>query len=163
MEYIIDGYNLIKSSFLKKYESGTENNAVLALLHLISGYRRKHPSVLFTVVFDGFIDIRFPDKNIRILFSHERTADELIRYELERNTRNNRIKTVVSDDREVQICGKILGSRTLSNLEFLQIVCPSPSKTIEGKNKGKSTTDINTLQIENELKNFYEKGAGNND
>lgn len=109
MEYIIDGYNLIKSSFLKKYDGHSDNRAVEELLQVVSGYRRKHPSVSFTVVFDGFIDMRFPDRKIRILFSHDETADEIIRKELERNHRANKAKTVVSNDREVQVCARING------------------------------------------------------
>lgn len=160
MEYIIDGYNLIKSSFLNRYDSGQDNAAVQRLLYILSEYRRKHPSVIFTVVFDGFIDMRFPDRKIRLLFSHEMTADEIIRIELEKNTGSNKAKTVVSDDREVQTCGKILGSRVLNIKDFLQIICPLPAaKKVKGKDAGKSGIDVNTLRIEKELKDFYKKDA----
>ncbi|HNS31412.1 MAG TPA: NYN domain-containing protein [bacterium] len=158
MEYIIDGYNLIKSSFLKKYESEVNNSAVEALLSVISGYRRKHPSVMFTVVFDGFIDMRYPDRKIRLLFSHDLTADEVIRQDLERNPDKNRMKTVVSDDREVQVCGKILGSSIMNIREFLDIIAPPAPRKMRGRDASKSSMDINKFQIEAELKDFYKKG-----
>ncbi len=159
MEYIIDGYNLIKSSFLKKYDGHSDNRAVEELLQVVSGYRRKHPSVSFTVVFDGFIDMRFPDRKIRILFSHDETADEIIRKELERNHRANKAKTVVSNDREVQVCARINGGGVLGIDGFMEIVCPPIPRKIKGKESGKSPESINTLRIENELKNFYKKGT----
>jgi len=158
MEYIIDGYNLIKSSFLKKYDAGPANAAVEELLSILSGYRRKHPSVIFTVVFDGYMEMRYPDRRIKILFSHDRTADEIIRIELEKSLGKNRGKTVVSDDREVQACGRILGSGVLNIENFLKIICPPPPKKEKGREINKTACDVNTLQIENELKNFYKKG-----
>lgn len=154
MNYIIDGHNLIKSSFLKEYEKTSFSRAAMVLLDMLFNYRKKHPSIIFTLVFDGFADIRFYDKNIKILFSHDTTADIMIRKILEENISNNKMRTVVSDDREVQTCGKILGSKILNIKEFLNLIHPLPSKK-GGKKTSKSSLNINIIQIEDELKNFY--------
>jgi|LSQX01.2.fsa_nt_gb hypothetical protein len=155
MEYIIDAYNLIRSSVLKKYEGDQKNRGVDILLYMLSEYRRKHPSTIFTIVIDGFLDIQSPDKKIKILFSHKLTADEIIREILEHNIQKNIARTIVSNDREVQACGIILGSKVLNVDGFMQLICPPTPKTTP-KHQDKSSLDVNKIQIEDELKKFYE-------
>ncbi|MBN1444857.1 MAG: NYN domain-containing protein [Candidatus Omnitrophica bacterium] len=158
MEYILDGYNLIKSSFLRNYERRSVDYARQALFNMLSDYRRKHPSVKFTAVFDGFpasLEI-LKDKKIRTLFSGDVTADELIREMLEKSPENNRFKTVVSDDRGVQDCGRLFGSGVLPVSGFLEIVYPQAVKPkARLKNAQKDVSEVNKMSIEKELRDFY--------
>jgi len=160
MEYIIDAYNLIKSSFLREHEhSRSMDSARDFLFSILLDYNRKHPSVRFTVVFDGFppsAGIFLTDRKIRILFSIDITADELIRQLLSKTTDNNRLKTVVSNDRGVQDCGKLFISNVLTVDRFLAIVCPPVRNTTPRvKAAQKNIGDLNKRSIEKELKEFY--------
>jgi len=162
MEYILDAYNLIKSSFLREHERRRSmDHARDALLNLLIDYKRKHPSVGFTAVFDGFPPspgIYLKDRKIKILFSGDITADETIRLLLEKDPDSNRFKTVVSDDRGVLDCGRLLGSGILKIAGFMALVYP-PEKKVKGTKKWERSPDldINRLKIEKELKDFYNK------
>ncbi len=157
MEYIIDAYNLIKCSYISKYEhSRSMDYARDVLLNLLLNYKKKHPSVIFNVVFDGFppsAGIFLKDRKIRMLFSYEITADEVIRQQLEKDPENNSTKTVVSDDRGVQDCGRLLGSRVMSVAEFLSVMVPPVRKT--GKEQKEDGREVNRGTIEKELKEHY--------
>jgi len=158
MEYIIDGYNLIKSSFLREYEKRSVDYAKQALFNILSDYRRKHPSVKFTAVFDGFpasMEL-LKNKKVRMLFSMDITADELIREMLEKSPEDNRFKTVVSDDRGVRDCGRLFGSGILTVSGFLEIVYPHAVKPKARQKKSqKDVSEVNKLSIEKELRDFY--------
>jgi predicted RNA-binding protein with PIN domain len=162
MEYIIDGYNLIKGSFLKKFETCSIEAGREALLEVLSGYRRKHPGVKFTVVFDGFPvnALKYlTGREIKVRFSGQISADEVIRKMLETRGEKNRYVTVVSNDREVQVCTRINGGNVSAVEEFLNVVSPSVKKSPpkkEGSNK-QVLGYKKVIQIEKELKNFYEK------
>jgi len=157
IDYIIDGNNLIKSSFLREIEdSRSTEQARDSLFNLLLDYKKKHPSFSFFVVFDGFPPspgIYLKDRKIKILFSGEITADEKIRHILEKDPAGNRFRTVVSDDREVLDTGRLLGTKTLNIIGFIQLICPPPTdkKTASTNNK----QDINRLAIEKELRDYY--------
>ena len=157
MEYIIDSYNLIKSSFLREHERRRSiDHARDALFNLLLDYKRKHPSAGFITVFDGFPPspgIYLKDRKIKILFSGEITADETIRNLLEKDPDGNRFRTVVSDDRGVLDCGRLLESRIMNIAEFITLVCPPARKTT--KSAHDNSPDINRLKIEKELKEHY--------
>ncbi|MCM8808815.1 MAG: NYN domain-containing protein [Candidatus Omnitrophica bacterium] len=156
MEYLIDGLNVIKSSFIKKYGKKTIEFNKEFLIDILEKYKRKHPSIEITVVFDGgpsSFDI-YREKRIKIVFSQDITADEKIREILEKKKSRSSI-SVVSDDREVQEFTKILGSKSLKVSEFLDIVYPLDKK--QPINLTKDLEYKSKLKIEKELKNFYEK------
>ncbi|MFN4227629.1 MAG: NYN domain-containing protein [Candidatus Ratteibacteria bacterium] len=160
MEYIVDGFNVIKTSFLKKYEKYGIEFAQEFLINILERYKNKHGLVEITVVFDGkFKPSLYQRKKIKIVFSDEKTADEKIREILE-NKKNKSSISVVSDDREVQEFTKILGSKSLTVSEFIDIVYPVEKKQPVNLNK-----DLNykfKLEIEKELKNFYERKTKKN-
>jgi len=161
MEYIVDGFNVIKTSFIKKYEKYGIEGAQGFLIDILERYKKKHPSVEITVVFDGKSpSISFYQKRrIKIIFSNEITADEKIRKILE-NKKNKTQIQVVSDDREIQEFSKIIGSKFLKVDAFLEIVYPYEKKETVKKETVKKEKDINyrlKLEIEKELKNFYGK------
>jgi len=156
MKYIIDGYNVIRSSPLRKLERKSIERGIGGLVEILLKYKRNHPSISFTVVFDGF-DVNsifnFRDKTIKILFSGQMSADEKIRRLLEKN-KDNREVGVVSDDREVQIATKILGAKVISVEEFLKIVSfQEKRKKVIKKDKNLDYSKIK--KIEEELRKVY--------
>ena len=136
MEYLIDGYNIIRSTYFKKWE---ESEKKVIFYEILGKYKAKHPSIIFTVVFDGFKSEDFSllrDKRIKTIFSGNITADEYIKRRTEKGKRNDEV-TVVSDDRQVQISSKLFGCKTLSVSEFMMIVNYSkPDKTKGNKGNG---------------------------
>ncbi|MCQ8905647.1 MAG: NYN domain-containing protein [Methanothermobacter sp.] len=153
MEYILDGYNLIKSSFLSQYEGRGAFYTIQMLIGLIGNYRRRHPSITFTVVFDGNpppgCNLSY-EKGIKVIFSGDISADEVIRERVEKTPEKNRVKTVVSDDRGVRDAGRLFGASVLGVSEFLGIVYPS-----EKKKRREEKKEVNELRIEKELKRYY--------
>jgi len=156
MEYIIDGFNVIKTSFIKKYEKFGIEKAQEFLVDILEKYKRKHPSVEITIVFDGKSpNISFYQRRrIKIIFSNEISGDEKIMKILE-NKKNKTNILVVSDDREIQEFSKILGSKFLKVVEFLEIVYPEEKKELPIKEK--EIKYSLKSEIEKELKNYYEK------
>lgn len=155
MEYIIDGLNVIKTSFIKKYESISIERAKEFLIDILERYKRKHPGIDFTVVFDGFSpQVRFAQRSIKIIYSCDITADEKIRKIIE-NKKNKKQTFVVSDDRQIREFTKILGGNPLKVGEFFEIVYPIEKKSQKEKiDKEKIDYSIK-LKIEKELENFY--------
>ncbi|HOL21799.1 MAG TPA: NYN domain-containing protein [bacterium] len=155
MEYIIDGYNLIKSSFLSRYESRGISYSMQMLINILGDYRRRHPSVSFTVVFDGnppFPYIFHQEKYLKVIFSGDVTADEVIRRRVEKTSEKNVSRVVVSDDRGVKDAGRLFGARVLSISVFLDIVSPSGKKKVSMRNEKRA---VNELRIEKELRRHY--------
>ena len=162
MEYIIDGYNLIKSTYLKRGERRSIEFARDLLGGILANYKRKHPSVNFTVVFDGrtISPADFRRQEIKVLFSGDITADEKIRRILESKKKGIHEIIVVSDDREIQTGTKILGGSVCRTAEFLEKISPVPGKRKENKNPDKNLNYKSILTIEKELKNYYERKIG---
>jgi len=153
MEYIIDGLNVIKTSFIKKYEVISLERGREFLIYILERYKRKHPYIEFTIVFDGYCqNFNLYTSRLKIIFSNEITADEKIREILE-NRKNKKEVFVVSDDREIQQFTRILGGNFLKVNEFLDIVYP-----VEKKGEVKKDKEIDyrfKLKIEKELEKFY--------
>ncbi|MCX7917821.1 MAG: NYN domain-containing protein [bacterium] len=158
MEYIIDGFNLIKTSFIKKYERQGIEFAQEFLIDILERYKRKHPTIDITIVFDGKSSnfSFYQRRKIKIIFSNETSADEKIREILENRKERKQI-WVVSDDREVQEFTKILGSKFINVNEFLEVVYPLEKKEKIPLNINKNIKYRARLEIEKELKNFYGK------
>ena len=159
MEYLIDGYNVIKSSFLGK--KGDIEGKV-AFYEILDRYKAKHPSVIFTVVLDGFnpSDIHLlRDRRLRTVFSGDITADEYIRKRVEKGKRNDEV-IVVSDDKQVQITGKLFGCKVCSVGEFLNVVYERGKSRKREKTEENDKKEVNyktKKKIEEELKKYYEK------
>jgi len=154
MEYIIDGYNLIKGSYLKKTEKYSTEYTKNTLFEILFRYKKKHPCVKFTIVFDGKDTLSKSFKEIKVIFSGEITADNMIRNILKKKKTNDKT-IVVSDDKEVQISAKILGSKISSVKEFLNTISPKQVKK-KHLNIEKTLNYKEILKIEQELKEFYE-------
>ena len=157
MEYLIDGYNVIKGTFLKKTESHSVEYARTYFGNLLAKYRNKHPEVRFTVVYDGHPQGPLAEKyrDIRVIFSGDITADEVIRQLLEK-LRDTSHTIVVSNDREVQTGTRILGAKPVGAEEFVDLVCPPPKKPVrKGRDNKEDLNFTEMMAIEKELKSFY--------
>ncbi|MDD3726065.1 MAG: NYN domain-containing protein [Candidatus Ratteibacteria bacterium] len=159
MEYIIDGYNLIKSGLLSGYEGRGLDYSIRMLIGILIDYRRRHPSISFVVVFDGNppYPYIFPqEKGIKVVFSGDISADEVIRIRVEKTPEKNISKTVVSNDREVKDAGHLFGARVMGVSEFLEIVCPSKKGNGKKEAKKEVKKKVSSLNIiEKELKKHY--------
>ena len=155
MEYIIDGYNVIKTSYIKKFEKYSIENARTFLIQILSRYRKRHPSIRFTVVFDGTGSFnRLNYREINVIFSHPISADEMIRKILEK--RKEREIVVVSDDRQVQLAAKILRAKFSSVSEFIEKISPDRKRRVKPSPE-KTLSPSKIIAIEKELREFYER------
>lgn len=116
--YIVDGWNVVnKVDEIKKSPFSRQ-----ALIRFIKNNRltgSKNNKV--TLVFDGFFDgeeIR-AEKEFQLIFSGDKSADEVI-IERVRRYKNKKQIVVVSDDREIKTLVKSLGANVLKVAEFLK-------------------------------------------
>ncbi|MFA5645254.1 MAG: NYN domain-containing protein [Candidatus Ratteibacteria bacterium] len=154
MEYILDGYNVIRSSWLKKKGNTFTDSGRGALCILLGEYRRKHPSVRFIVVFDGMGDRSSQGKGVQVLYSLDKTADDYILALLARKKRSS--CTVISDDRQIRYGAHLLGYPVLKVEEFLSIIAPATGPSAEVVKKNEVSAGIRN-KIEQELLQYYEK------
>ena len=154
MEYLLDGYNIIRSSWLKDSERVSTDSGRSALLILLEEYRRKHPSVMFTVVFDGAGDgCSSRGSGVRVLYSFDSTADDWIISLLAGKRRG--ACTVVSDDRQVRYGAKIHDYPVFGVVEFLETIAPEPKVPARLPEKSLVSTDT-LFKIKKELARYYE-------
>jgi len=156
MTYLIDGYNLIKSSFFGKEEARGIEQAISFLIRKLSEFRRKHRTAQFVVVLDGHPPPGFPiiSPAVKTIFSGAITADEKIRLILEKDSQKASV-TVVSNDRQVQASAVILGARPMSVQDFVTLLVPLPKPV--RKVADKLVDSRTALEIEKELKAHYEE------
>jgi len=99
-----------------------------ALIHAIE-QRRPQGSANneLVLVFDGRPGPGFVVRtlSIRIVFSHDRSADDVIRSLLEQAARPRTV-TVVTDDREIQSAARMVGAEVMSVKDFLSRLFSSP-------------------------------------
>lgn len=98
--YIIDGNNVIgKSNELKKFQFQNIPDSRERMLLLVEKYfYQKKVSV--SLYFDGFKNIDLASSKVKIIYSDNKTADELIRDEISR-IKNSRTVCLVSSDTEL--------------------------------------------------------------
>lgn len=148
--YIIDGWNVINKigelkkatfpcheliSYIRKYRlTGSSNNRV-------------------TIIFDGRLNSLGEfrqDSTFRIIFSGEETADDLIKREV-KAYKNKKQVVVVSDDRGIRDCIKLLGANSLSVGEFVKKRDKKKAPSYKEKNIDRFTQK----QITEELKKIW--------
>ena len=122
LQYIIDGYNLIKHPLLAA-EAKSSGSDRRSLLNFIKRNRLTgSPKNKVTVVFDGYPDSREmdTDSDINIIFSRKISADEKIR-KLVEEASNRKSILVVTNDREIQFFVKAAGATVAGIEEFIGI------------------------------------------
>ncbi|MDX9758343.1 MAG: NYN domain-containing protein [Bacteroidota bacterium] len=120
MEYkrtYIDGYNVLhKFSRLTRMMKSNPDAARRGLIEFVRKKTRGKGHV--TVVFDGHGDAIGGGTAITVVYSLARTADDWIRFQLERDP-FPRMALVVSSDNEVRAHAAICGAHLLSAQEFI--------------------------------------------
>lgn len=115
LHYIIDGNNLIgKIDFLKNLEDKQSAREKLAL---ILERFFTHKKVKVSLHFDGFENAPIKVSGIKIKYSFNNSADEIIKKEIE-NLRNTKSAVVISSDLEVISFAKVCGCKVLKSEEF---------------------------------------------
>jgi predicted RNA-binding protein with PIN domain len=145
LTYLIDGFNLIHKISLLKHSLSPRNDLIQFIRrNRLAGSGNNR----VVIVFDGYDNGETSEREYRILFSDDRTADEVIRDELKKTGNKTQI-VVVSDDREVRGFARVEGARTLGTRDFLNVRL---------KNKLDTDKDIScseAIEINEELEKIW--------
>ncbi|MBU1524491.1 MAG: NYN domain-containing protein [Candidatus Omnitrophica bacterium] len=118
LAYIIDGFNLVhKISSLKN--SASPHTCLIQYIkrNKLTGSRRNR----VVMVFDGGINEEAAgEREYEVIFSQDRSADDLIK-ERVKHAKNKSQILVVSDDREIRDAIKSEGACPLRTADFLKI------------------------------------------
>ena len=145
LQYIIDGYNVIKHSSCSL--PGKIKDERAALIEFIKN-RRLCGSAKnkITIVFDGSPHVPGPGQHndeINIIFTRHETADEWIKRAVE-STVNPRNVIVVSDDKEIKFVVNSLGAHTMGVEEF----CKNKEKLKKQDKKDLLKPELSYSQID---------------
>ncbi len=153
MHYILDGNNIIKHPL---WHSGQRIDERQALIISLADYNRNHPSVVFTVVFDGWSDISSSYPAIKVFWSGDVSADRIIIQKLQTIKQT---AIVVSNDNEIRSGAKLKGFKVIKVEEFIKIIDDTVKVSIEKHPVNASDTPPSSqvLMIKKELKEYYEK------
>jgi hypothetical protein len=136
LHYIIDGNNLIgKISSLKHLPDKQVAREKLALLLEKYFHGRK---VKVSLHFDGFENNPIKISGVKIYYSQNRTADEMIKNEIEK-IKNTKSVIAVSSDTEVASFAKVCGCQIKSSESFYKELITSNKKSSESE----KPTDFN--------------------
>ncbi len=124
---IIDSNNLIhKIEYLKSLFAKDKESAQVSLVETIKARLNKNEKVVF--VFDGFGKPGRSD----VIFSNDKSADEIIRKKIENFNFHRKLK-IVSSDRDITDFAKVCGCEVQSSEAFWDEINREKSVT-EGKN-----------------------------
>jgi predicted RNA-binding protein with PIN domain len=121
LQYIIDGYNIIKHPQFSQQLSKRAKDSRATLLHFIKVHRLAGSSNnKITVVFDGYPDSEGSVNNtqMKVIFSRNDSADERIKRIVE-SSGNAKTIVVVSDDKEIKFMTRSLGADCIGVQDFL--------------------------------------------
>ncbi len=155
MEYILDGYNIIRSSYLKQAEIYSSQGGQIKLVSFVQNYKKKHPSINFIIVFDGVGKLT-GRWGIKIIYSGDISADEKIIKIISENNKNGEY-IVVTDDRQILEGAKIFGCKYMMVQNFMELI---ENRKEAGAKKMEKTyyaliNKIELSKIEKELVNYY--------
>lgn len=164
LQYIIDGYNIIKhEQFTRNVRSKDPRRSLLEIIRskkLCGSLKNK-----VKIVFDGFRDSRFHSGNnfgIEVIFSGESSADDLIK-SLLKKTASPKNTIVVSDDREIKFFAKDYRAIPVGVEEFIaKLIEDNSPKEKQRLSAAKEALkhDLNYAQIEKINKELREKWLG---
>ncbi|WP_337872455.1 NYN domain-containing protein [Ignavibacterium sp.] len=135
LHYIIDGNNLIgKISSLKKLpdKQSAREKLVLLLEKYFLGKK-----IIVSLHFDGFENLPIKVSGIKIYYSQNRSADEIITNEIEK-IKNTKSVIVISSDTEIASFAKVCGCQVKSSENFYKELISS-----KGKIDDEKPTDFN--------------------
>ena len=126
VHYIIDGNNVIgKVPELFKLQKSDKQRSREQLVYLLQRYFH-NKKINLTLHFDGFANIPLPLSKGKIIYSENKTADSLIKENIERiNNRKNII--LVTSDNELKNFGKACGCTIVSSKDFGKVLTKGSS------------------------------------
>ncbi len=137
--FIFDGNNLIgKSARLTKIQKKDKQLVREKLAYFLDGKFEGSKNKAY-LHFDGFENIPIRTSNIRIVYSNKKTADDLIRRQIE-NFKNPKNITLVSSDNSLREFAKVCRCNVLSSEEYLSL--PSGAEKDEEKSKIDSMNSV---------------------
>ncbi len=116
--YLIDGNNLLHKFPKNKLNSSIDDRIALALK--IDNYFYSK-NISCTVIFDGFKKESIKTNKIKIEYSNNFTADEIIRNEIER-AKNTRLLTVISSDNEIIDLARVCSCEVIKSEDFVKML-----------------------------------------
>lgn len=146
--YIIDGWNVVHQvPELKK--DPMPRQALLRYIKSrgLSGSRTNK----VCVVFDGFFDLReaLEEKEYQVIFSGEKSADQVIIEKLGRFKNKSEV-VVVTDDRHIRIAARMQGARCRKVAEFIR-----PKQRAAPGEEGKSFGTSLEKEITEEMRKVW--------
>ena len=133
LHYLIDGYNLVKSTPVFNDRSLADGRDAL-ITWLTSVRPQGSANNRVTVVFDGRSDV-FGDPSrgeIQVIFTQDTSADDRIRDMVEQHPRVKDV-IVVSNDKDITIYSRALGAKIVSIEEFTKSLKGKRSKPVSSK------------------------------
>jgi predicted RNA-binding protein with PIN domain len=145
LQYIIDGYNVIKHSrFVQQLPSRPGDSRVALLESIRTNRLAGSPKNRVTVIFDGYPDTTAlrGASDIRVIFTGEESADERIKKIVEVSV-IPKATVVVSDDKEIKFIVRSFGARCLGVEEFL-----GQGRKAQGKAREAQNPELTYSQME---------------
>lgn len=145
--FIIDGYNALFA--LKSFLKGKARSREGFLLYIKTARPFGSLRNAVTVVFDGrkgiVSDMQHAYAPVRVIFSRQDSADEMIVRIITREEHPERA-IVVTDDRELAERVRVVGAKTVAVMDFFSSLTtkkpePTDSKPNPESKEGKSITD----------------------
>jgi predicted RNA-binding protein with PIN domain len=117
VHYIIDGNNVIgKVPELFKLQKSDKQRSREQLVYLLQRYFH-NKKINLTLHFDGFANIPLPLSKGKIIYSENKTADSLIKENIER-IKNRKNIILVTSDNELKNFGKACSCTIVSSKDF---------------------------------------------
>jgi predicted RNA-binding protein with PIN domain len=143
LQYIIDGYNIIKHPWFARINKKIEDkeSALLDFIRLNRLCPKSNNKT--TVVFDGYPSLSKPHQyktDIAVVFSRKDTADERIKKMVEASAAPGGI-VVVSNDKEIVFFARAMGAKVVTTEAFIarapivQRLKASQDKKSQGQNE----------------------------
>lgn len=145
-KYIIDGNNLIgKISELWALQRKDRFMSRVKLTKMLDQYFSSK-NIHVSLHFDGFAGDAIPSSKMKIYYSNNKSADLMIKKEID-NSNNTKLIAVVSSDHEVQNYAHVNSCKVIKSEEFSKII---------KKKDPKSTEEEITKSIDNdEIKKLF--------
>jgi predicted RNA-binding protein with PIN domain len=153
LRYIIDGWNLVhKIPQIKNRPRPQQDFVSFIKNNRLTGSKNNR----VTIVFDGYGNINdlIQEKDFRIIYSQQRSADDVI-IDIVRRAKHKKQLLVVSDDRQIISQIKSYGANYLSTSNFLK----PKNKNKFNSSQGKYDTKYKKIsrQLQKEITDYLKK------
>ncbi|MCU7493090.1 MAG: hypothetical protein HF312_18610 [Ignavibacteria bacterium] len=142
--YIIDANNLIgKIKFLRNLQNKSGQGSREKLAFMVD----KHflgKKVRVTLNFDGFMDLAINTSKLRIHYSEKRTADELIKQQIEME-KNPRLITLISSDSNLAEFARVCRCEVILSEDFARELTQENIDEEEEKKRSIGNDEIKRL------------------